>query len=272
MVSSYTPTLNSLLISPPVTSMDLFKMLVAIQPETKGQVVLTQTREEMRQIERHVPASSLIKLGVDGSELSKVDTVLAHLSHASIAHFACHGVQNLANPLESALLLDGQLKVSTIMAQSLPKASLAFLSACETAKGTVELPDEAMHLAGTMLFSGFRSVVATKWSVSVSLHAFLGSFSSTRTGRFMTTMVLKSRMGSMAAFSKITKTARPPTRQNLLEHFTSRSRSCAPSTTTIRSFVGCHLFTMGYDISREVHVTAGLWMIKYVFFCPDLRS
>ena len=121
----------------------------------------------MRQIERHVPASSLIKLGVDGSELSKVDTVLAHLSHASIAHFACHGVQNLANPLESALLLDGQLKVSTIMAQSLPKASLAFLSACETAKGTVELPDEAMHLAGTMLFSGFRSVVATKWSVSL---------------------------------------------------------------------------------------------------------
>ena len=163
MVSSYTPTLNSLLMPSPVSSAAPFKMLVAIQPEIEGHVTLTQTREEMRQIERHVPASSLIKLGVSGSPPSKVETVLSHLSHASIAHFACHGVQDPSNPLESALLLDGRLKVSTIMTQSLPTASLAFLSACETAKGTIQLLDEAMHLAGTMLFSGFRSVVATKW-------------------------------------------------------------------------------------------------------------
>ena len=163
MVSSYTPTLNSLLVPTPVPNAVPFKMLVAIQPETEGHVTLTQTREEIRQIERHVPASSLIKLGVDGFESSNVETVLSHLPHASIAHFACHGVQNLSDPSESALLLEGPLKVSTVMAQSLPHASLAFLSACETAKGTVELSDEAMHLAGTMLFSGFRSVVATKW-------------------------------------------------------------------------------------------------------------
>lgn len=54
-------------------------MLIAIQPEAKGQVALTQTREELRQIERHVPASSLIKLGVAGSPPSKVETVLSHL-------------------------------------------------------------------------------------------------------------------------------------------------------------------------------------------------
>ena len=44
--------------------------------------------------------------------------------------------------------------------------SLAFLSACETAKGDSKTPDEAIHLAATLLFqlfAGFRGVVATMW-------------------------------------------------------------------------------------------------------------
>ena len=163
MVSSYAPTLNSLLTPLPAPNADPFKMLIAIQPETEGQVTLTQTREEMRQIERHVHASSLIKFGSLDAPPSKVEAVLSHLPRASIAHFACHGIQDGFNPLESTLLLDGQLKVSTIMAQSLPNASLAFLSACQTAMGDVTAPDEAMHIAATMLFSGFRGVVATMW-------------------------------------------------------------------------------------------------------------
>jgi CHAT domain-containing protein len=40
---------------------------------------------------------------------------------------------------------------------------LAFLSACETAKGDEKSPDEAMHLAATMIFAGFRGVIATMW-------------------------------------------------------------------------------------------------------------
>jgi CHAT domain-containing protein len=43
--------------------------------------------------------------------------------------------------------------------------SLAFLSACETAKGDEGTPDEAMHLAAAVLFAGFRGVVATMWFV-----------------------------------------------------------------------------------------------------------
>ena len=41
--------------------------------------------------------------------------------------------------------------------------SLAFLSACGTAQGDVDMPDEAMHLAATLMFAGTRSVVATLW-------------------------------------------------------------------------------------------------------------
>jgi CHAT domain-containing protein len=44
--------------------------------------------------------------------------------------------------------------------------ALAFLSACETAKGDEAVPDEALHLAATLMFAGFRAVVATMWSVA----------------------------------------------------------------------------------------------------------
>ncbi|KAJ7090154.1 hypothetical protein C8R44DRAFT_648448, partial [Mycena epipterygia] len=75
-------------------------------------------------------------------------------------------------PLDSGLLLaDGCLKVSAIMHRPENEKgldinkymSLAFLSACETAKGDCTVPDEAIHLAATLLFSGFRGVVAIMW-------------------------------------------------------------------------------------------------------------
>jgi CHAT domain-containing protein len=45
----------------------------------------------------------------------------------------------------------------------LPHAVLAFLSACQTAQGSEKQPDQAVHLAASMLFCGFRSVVGTMW-------------------------------------------------------------------------------------------------------------
>jgi CHAT domain-containing protein len=47
----------------------------------------------------------------------------------------------------------------------LPKAMITYLSACETAKGGKKQPDQAVHLAASMLFCGFRSVVGTMWYV-----------------------------------------------------------------------------------------------------------
>jgi len=51
------------------------------------------------------------------------------------------------------------------MQQSMPNASLAFLSACETAMGNENLPDEVIHLGSTLLFAGFHGVIATMWWV-----------------------------------------------------------------------------------------------------------
>ncbi|KAG1745177.1 hypothetical protein EDB19DRAFT_1958895 [Suillus lakei] len=41
----------------------------------------------------------------------------------------------------------------------------AFLSACHTTVGDEKSPDELIHLAAAMQFSGFRSVVGSMWSV-----------------------------------------------------------------------------------------------------------
>jgi CHAT domain-containing protein len=103
---------------------------------------------------------------------TEVETALIHLRESSIVHLACHGVQDLNLPLDSGLALtDGRLKISEIMRRpagddelDIKKTmSLAFLSACETAKSDKTVPDEAMHLAATLLFAGFRGVVATMW-------------------------------------------------------------------------------------------------------------
>lgn len=133
--------------------------MVVIQPNTPGQKSLPYTVDELQKIESSIPNEHLIRL-----KSGSVQDVISHLPAASIVHFACHGLQNTQNPLESSLVLqDGQLKVSQIMQQSLPNASLAFLSACETAMGDENLPDEMLHLGATLLFSGFYGVVATMW-------------------------------------------------------------------------------------------------------------
>jgi CHAT domain-containing protein len=142
---------------------DFWKVLVAIQPETSGQPPLPGTRAELNKIQGHVPSKYLVRLGIPDAPAS-VESVYSHLSAASIVHLACHGQQDARNPLNSAFLLgDGPLKVSRIMRQSMPNASLAFLSACQTAMGDENLPDEAIHLAATLLFTGFRGAVATMW-------------------------------------------------------------------------------------------------------------
>ena len=158
IISSYTPTISALLTPDPTPSTKPFKMMVVIQSKE-----LSSTQKELKRIEQHVSNDSLIRLGISGSPAS-VETVATHLSEVSIAHFACHGKQNPFQPLESGLKLeDGFLFVSRIMKEHMPNGSLAFLCACDTAVGDEKLPDEAMSLAASLLFSGFQHVIATMW-------------------------------------------------------------------------------------------------------------
>ena len=101
-----------------------------------------------------------------GSEAT-VDVVLESMETFSWVHLACHASQEITNPLMSAIhLYDRPLTLSEIMKKKLPNAGLAFMSACQTSSGDENLPEEAIHLAAGMLAAGYRSVVATLWSIS----------------------------------------------------------------------------------------------------------
>ncbi|KAJ7898373.1 TPR-like protein [Mycena leptocephala] len=176
VVSSYTPTLAALLDPPEAAEGFSFKMTAVIQsakPKFSDDFgPLPGSRKEFDSIQHQVASTWLAGLGVKTDAV--VEDALIHLRQSSVVHFACHGTQDLAHPLESGLILsDGRLKVSELMHKQegenqenyKPHISLAFLSACETAKGDRETPDEAMHLAATLLFAGFRTVVGTMWDM-----------------------------------------------------------------------------------------------------------
>lgn len=90
--------------------------------------------------------------------------VLDALPYTNILHLACHGYHNPSNPLDSGFVMrDKMLTVPELMELKLPNAFFACLSACETAKAAKDQPDQAVHLAATMLFAGFKSVIGTMW-------------------------------------------------------------------------------------------------------------
>ncbi|OJA18515.1 hypothetical protein AZE42_13813, partial [Rhizopogon vesiculosus] len=63
---------------------------------------------------------------------------------------------------------DGPLTIKDIIRLQRPRLQspeFAFLSASHTTVGHALSPDEAVHLAAAMQFSGFRSVVGSMWSV-----------------------------------------------------------------------------------------------------------
>jgi CHAT domain-containing protein len=93
-----------------------------------------------------------------------VERVTERIKSASFVHLACHGIQHRKNALDSGFYLnDDKLTISKLMELQLDHPWLAYLSACETAKGDAEQPDQVMHLVAAMLFAGFKHVVATMW-------------------------------------------------------------------------------------------------------------
>jgi CHAT domain-containing protein len=93
-----------------------------------------------------------------------VDSVLRLIPQADIVHFACHGRQINADPLQSGFeLSDGRLTLSHLMGLHIPHGQLAYLSACESAAVDANQPDEAVNIATAMLYVGFKSIIATLW-------------------------------------------------------------------------------------------------------------
>jgi CHAT domain-containing protein len=174
VVSSYIPTLSALTKARagwrPVKRTDLAGILVC-EPSS-GHLHLPHVAEEVEGIRESLQRSSVRVLN-EPSEHTTVAQMQSMLERyapqAHILHLASHGIQDSIALNSAFLLQDGKLSIADIMKLDLPRAVLAFLSACQTAKGDHNAPDQAVHLVASMLFCGFRSVVGTMWYGSLPL-------------------------------------------------------------------------------------------------------
>jgi len=123
------------------------------------------TTKEMDCISKAIRTSNIEPLCLEGESASLTRVKLEMESHGSV-HFACHATQDLENPLKSGFYLrDERLQLADLMKQKFSVRELAFLSACQTSTSDEKLLEEGVYLASGMLAAGYRSVVATMWSV-----------------------------------------------------------------------------------------------------------
>jgi CHAT domain-containing protein len=167
VISSYIPTLSTLLEAANPVEDSPFKLLSVIQPSAPGVSSIPNTEEELERIQSHIGDRKHIVL--EGPEGTK-GMVTKAMKDSNWLHLACHGIQRPDQPTKSALILeDGHLTLEEIISLDLPKAEFAFLSACQTTTGDERLSEEAVHIAGGMLLAGYRGVVATMWSIKDEL-------------------------------------------------------------------------------------------------------
>jgi CHAT domain-containing protein len=164
VISSYTPTLSALLNADSLAPTTHSRLLAIGQEATPGYSRLPGTKAELLSIKSHIqPPLHYIQMT---DRDATTDKVLAAMEECDWVHLACHASQNIQDPTKSGFFLhDGMLSLATIMQKSLEGKGLAFLSACQTAAGDEERPNEAVHLASGMLLAGYPSVIATMWSV-----------------------------------------------------------------------------------------------------------
>ncbi|KAG8912122.1 hypothetical protein FRC02_006155 [Tulasnella sp. 418] len=169
-ISSYTPTLSTLVglnpAIPPVGQQNQLhydpRLLVVAQPDTPGQVHIPGVNKELSAIKMHVPDSNVLLSGGGTS-----DAVLTGLKTHSWVHITCHGSQDFKDPFASCFhLYDKSLTLLDIIDARAPSAEFGFLSACHSAASDIRRPDETLHLAAALQFTGFRSVIGTMYAMA----------------------------------------------------------------------------------------------------------
>jgi CHAT domain-containing protein len=167
-ISSYTPSVTALLRRvEDRRSIDdsVLGLLLTSQPNGIPGSPIPGTTREVQQIHETALGTGTRVVKLEGNEVT-CQEFLEHLERFSSVHLACHGSQNMKNPLHSKFFFHrGTLDLSAIIKKDLKNADLAFLSACQTSAGDEKLSEEAVHLAGGMLAAGYRRVVGTMWSI-----------------------------------------------------------------------------------------------------------
>ncbi|KAG2134486.1 CHAT domain-containing protein [Suillus clintonianus] len=152
-ICSYTPTLSAL-----IRSRQMMKNCVP------PSFALLAVDSELELVHKLVPATAN-RSTLSGDAATRAGALEA-LEQNTWVHLACHGKQDQDQPYNSHFVMkDEHLTLLDIMEKDIPHAEFAFLSACHTAVGDKETPDEVIHLAAGLQFSGFKSVIGTLWEV-----------------------------------------------------------------------------------------------------------
>ncbi|MEU4541499.1 CHAT domain-containing protein [Streptosporangium sp. NPDC023825] len=173
VIPSYTPTIRALgygrqahlSTSSPGADDGTRSALIVALPETPGAPALPGAHAEATRLAQLLPGS----LTLAGHHATH-DAVLAALPKYPLVHLACHGLTNWGISSESMLLLHDHaiqpLTVAVISRLRIPKAHLAYLSACSTTTtGDPRLVDEAVHITGAFQLAGYQHVIGTLWPI-----------------------------------------------------------------------------------------------------------
>ncbi|KAG1830006.1 CHAT domain-containing protein [Suillus variegatus] len=179
-ISSYTPSLTALIKARASHDRSSSVPFVAIgQNRPAGALfTLAAVEPELELVRRLMPAPPTVSFSKITSVDATKSTALSALHDNTWFHLACHGKQRMDEPFKSAFLMrDQPLSLLDIAQMDLSRHQFAFLSACETAVGTLHTPDEVIHLAAGLQFAGVKSVVGTLWKVDDStVHRLVEAF------------------------------------------------------------------------------------------------
>ena len=146
-------------------------MAIADHIQDQSILAINNPQNDLPNSEREVVAAvqGFSDRTILNNQETTVATVKAQLIEHELAHFSCHGVANLSEPLNSCLLMnDGSLTLKDILDLNLADSGglrLAILSACETGLQGIENADEAIGLPTGLLQAGVAAVIASLWSV-----------------------------------------------------------------------------------------------------------
>ncbi|KAG0704890.1 CHAT domain-containing protein [Suillus ampliporus] len=170
-ICSYTPTLSALIRSRQIMKTHITPSFAAIgksQPGAGQGTVLATVDSKLELVHKLVPPDVRFTnlSGDDATQAGALETLRSN----TWMHFACHGKQDHEQPYNSRFAMrDKPLTLLDIIGNNAPQAEFAFLSACHTTVGNEKTPDEVIHLAAGLQFSGFKSVIGTLWAVDDSL-------------------------------------------------------------------------------------------------------
>ncbi len=159
------PSLKSLLLLDNGKSAAQTKVALFANSTAQGQSVLNSVKSEAEEIAKIYPKSVVFSESKATKEAFKQS-----VAESSILHVASHGLINLENPFESALILsktdkdDGKLTVNEIIDIKIP-SSLVVLSACDTSNGQILGGEGLLSLSWAFLVGGAKEVVGTQWKI-----------------------------------------------------------------------------------------------------------